>query len=360
MAIVAVPQFVWPYFNTSSGTTPALSTLGMTANGNRVAFMLQVPKSGTLDTFEWRTGTVSNNPDNGLRCSFQDVNTANGLPDGTPDQYRDITGTFSANTWQTPGLITSDGTDLGTKRTVTKGDWIACVIDFVSFVAGDNITVSILNERPTPYSKYAMNNGSIIATVTPVLALKYSDGTYAAFENQVYPISLLNTYAFHTASTPDERAAKFVAPFDCRVTGAMAFLAQNTDCDLVLYSSGGSTLASGTVSRFLRGSTTTAVTPVTTTFNSTVNLNAGDTYYLSVTPTATPSTVTMATFTVPSTDHRAAMPSGSNWFLSTRTDGGSWSDTTTEWPLLGLMIDGLDDGAGGGGGGTGGSFTFVG
>ena len=119
MAIVSVPPYFWPPILTCNNVAPAYSSGTLNASADKYAFIVQCPKAGTLDTFEWRTGAVTNNPDNGIRCSFQTVDATTGYPDGVQDQYRDITGTISANTWQVPGLITSDGTDVGTKRTAT-------------------------------------------------------------------------------------------------------------------------------------------------------------------------------------------------------------------------------------------------
>lgn len=359
MAIVDFPPTLWPWIPRTAGNTPAYTSITLNAVNDRAAFIVQVPKAGTLDKFEWLTGAVANNPDNGVRCSFQTVDFTTGFPDGTQDQYRDITGTLSASTWQEPGLMTSDGTDVGSKRTVTKGEWIACVIEFVNFVTSDSFAVSVLREDLHFYNRYVADGsaGTYAKSISsmPVMALKYDDGTYATFEYPCWPISAINSYSFTNASTPDERAAKFSFDAPVRVAGAWGTIDLDNDCDLVLYNSGGTALATVTLDASQR--TGSVALPVIGRFDTSVTLTAGQTYYLAVKPGG--SAVSMITFSAAGASQMQGYPNGGDWYLSTRTDEGSWTDTTTEWPVLGLIIDGVDDGGGGGGGG-GGSFTFVG
>ena len=93
MAYVLTPGGVWvpPWHVYGSGGTLGFSTYQINAATEYVAAIIIVPKTGTLDKFEFRTGSsIPTFPANGLRCSFQDVDLSTGLPDGTADQFRVI------------------------------------------------------------------------------------------------------------------------------------------------------------------------------------------------------------------------------------------------------------------------------
>jgi hypothetical protein len=62
--------------------------------------------------------------------------------------------------------------------------------------------------------------------------------------------------------------------------------------------------------------------------------------------------VILAYFDVANADHLQAHIGGTEWYLSSRVNGGAWTDTTTRRPMLWPYISAIDDGAGGGGGGT--------
>ncbi|RJQ37448.1 MAG: hypothetical protein C4555_06340 [Dehalococcoidia bacterium] len=126
----------------------AYSNLLIDASGERVAITFDAPLTGTLDSFEFRLGTVTQAPVNGLRCSFQDINSA-GNPDGIDDQFRVITTGLTSSTWVAPGLVTADGTDTGIKRSVTAGQRLAAVISFDNFVAGDALEISMVSTSTT-------------------------------------------------------------------------------------------------------------------------------------------------------------------------------------------------------------------
>lgn len=347
MAIVTCPQCQYPPLpgGLSSGQI-SISTSTMNASGDRVAFIVTCPKAGTLDRFEFRTGLVTNNPDNGIRLSFQTVNPANGDPDGTQSQFRDITGTLAASTWQVPGLMTSDGTDTGTKRTVAAGELLACVIDFVSFVASDSFQVQYLGYSIalSGLNSY-VDDGSSGAYVKDssskgMLALRYNDGTYAEFSYGAWPIMTSTSTAFNSGSTPDERAIRCQVPFSMRALGVWIMVDVDNPCDIVVYDAGGGVVDTISLDPDIRATTTGG--PYFCYFpNGPVTLTANSTYRISVKPT-TGSNVTVFVYTVNSNGLLAAWPPGIEWYLSTRTDAGAWSDTTTSRILGGFIIDGVD------------------
>lgn len=360
MAITSVHPFPMP--------PPTLfwsfTQLTLNASGDKAAVIVQAPKDGTLHSFEWRVGSaVLNNPDNGVRMSFQDVNLVTGNPDGTQDQYFDHTDALSAGTWITPsGPLTDDGTSGGVKRTVSQGDYVACVLEFVSFAASDSFTVSAWNYStngivfPNFYGSdgssgsYSKSSNSVM-----VIALKYDDGTYAEFPFNFVPAANINSYTgVQSTSSPDEYALRFQVPASIRVKGAWMLIDSDNDVNVNLYNSGGTSLASASLDAQQR--TDTGASPKLFIFDTSVTLSANTTYYLGAISAST--AIAFASVEAPTAGHMAAFPGQSEWYMATRTDAGSWTETTDEWLIAGLIVDGIDDGAGSGGGG--GSFTFVG
>lgn len=354
MAITTVPRFMVPSpWTFPSGGWGLATGANLNASGDRFAFVGLAPKAGVLHSFEFRVAFVTNQPDNGIRGSFQDVSATTGDPDGTQDHFRDYTGSLTANTWQTfPGAFTNDGTNGGTKRTVAQGEPLACVADFVSFTASDSWGPSVVSGAASSMRNWYFDNGdtgSYVkgATNLPLMALKYDDGTYGEFDFQCWPILTVNTGNYGTGSTPDEKALRFQVPVSMRCIGAWALGDFDADFDFVLYDSGSSVLTSISCDPEHRIATNAGINLVY--FPSSITLSAATTYRLCVKPT-TASTITIQEYTLPGAAYQACIPGGVEWYLSTRTDAGSWTDSTDHRPMIGLIFDGVD--AAGGSSGT--------
>ncbi len=363
MAITRVDGGLWigmspVWFNAGPSLT---GSTGLTASAHKIALVCHAPLTGTLHSFEVLVGTVSNAPDNGLRFSFQNISSS--FPDGTQDQYRTVTSGISSNTWLAPpGPITSDGTDIGSKRSVTAGDLLACVIEFESFVASDSIAFSLKNMQVVAnmigsISAYTANFTSSWSDTenTMCLVLKYDSDGYVNVQPDVLPITAINTRStFASNSTPDERALRFQLPFAAELDGVQIRGDFNGTTDIVLYDSTSSVLATVSVPINAQhsGNGGAIIVPFPRT-----SLSASTTYRLAVKPTST-TNITIYDFDVSTNAHLGAVPGGIQMYNSTRTDAGSWSDTTTQRPFINLRLSGVDISAGGGGGG--GSFTFIG
>lgn len=230
---------------------PAFASKLFDGGTDQLAFILTVPKTGTLDRFEFRTGAVTTWPTNGIRCSFQDIDTATGNPDGTQDQYRDIVTALSANAWvdsEYPGAGTLEvgGADGGGKRAVTRGQKLACVIELVntgdttSFNVSSISTVAARAElngylphmRHNASGAYAQQGSDI-----SIVALKYNDGTFGYVN--AFPFSAINTHSLTAAGNPDEVALALTTPVvPLRIGGAWMLLngsATGRAFDVVLY-----------------------------------------------------------------------------------------------------------------------------
>lgn len=350
MATKVVPGGLWlpsPFYSVGTGI-PALDSFLLDAATEKFAHIFRVPRSGVLNRVGFRTGAVANNPDNGLRISFQDLN-ASGNPDGTQDQFRDVAGPFSANTWYTTGLLTDTGADGGTKRTVVAGDRIAVVIEFVSFVAADSITISatqaVLNDGT---AFVAMEHYVDLFTAAwvksrgaPLLALEYETDGYLPLADSTYPVLAYTNISPTLGGNPDEAALRFQLPFAARCDGAWVRAQFTGDCEIRLYDSDGTTVLASTVIDASAGLAATGLqifarwAPVV--------LSANTTYRLSVRPTVAGATV--YGFTVDSAAIMDAAVGGIEWYKSLHTFGGGWAETATERPLIGLHLSALEEGS---------------
>lgn len=333
------------------GGAPAFQAVAVDASGEKAATVFQAPATGTLDKFEFRLGSVSSAQ--ALKVSFQNVSLADGNPDGTVDEFRVIaSGSVTANTWIAPGLMTSDGTDGGTKRSVTRGDLIACVVEFDSTVGNINVSTLALGQslQGVNYVElFASAAWTKINSHQPVLAIKYDTGVYHFIAPDVLPISALNNVTYNTGSASDERGLIFSVPWPCTVDGAWTLIDLDGDTDLVLYDSGGTALQTLSLDKDVRQITSAKNNYHR--FPASVNLTAGATYRLVAKPT-TATSIILTDYDVPGVAYMNACSGGSNFHYTERADGGTWTQTTTKRPWMGIHISAFDDGAGVGGGGN--------
>lgn len=322
-----------PYYAPALADASLSSSLVIDATGEKIALIGHMwNASGTTKSvrkLHFRFGAVTKAGGSGLTVSLQDVSTSAGpptQPDGTQDQTVAIANgdaNFASDTWYSTGNLSAD-------RSVAYGEQFAVVIEFDGSgrLGSDSVVVAGISTNgssaASTSSLYTASWASVGAG--PGVLLEFSDGTFGSFENS-YPISSAGTNDFASNSTPDESAIKFQVPFNCQADGAWvrAWMRSNTrSFDVVLYQD---TTALATVS--IDGNTIVSDynTGYLVTFPA-VSLTTGNTYYLSVKPTTTN---TVATFYMTFADatYLAAVPGGTTATYATRTDAGSWSETTT-------------------------------
>lgn len=343
-----------------SGSAPGYTGFTIDAAAEKFGMVIRAPRAGTLDKFEVRLGAVGQAPTNGLKFSFQDVSTADGNPDGTANQFRVVTGGITANAWVAPGLITSDGTDGGTKRTVAENELLGCVVEFESFNASDSVNFNGLTLATASagaiqqaYIDLFTASWAKQTTALAVVALKYTTSPlYEVVTPDIIPASALNSTSFNNASSPDERGLIFQVPMPCGIYGFLVRYgpsAAGRNSELVLYDSDGTTVlhnpsidgdqVQSTSARWL-------FVPVIQDILPAVN------YRVVIKPTSANS-VELQDFEVSTAAIMDAVGGGQNWHYTERTSApspGAWTETTTKraWiiPCFGKFHDGT--GAGGG------------
>lgn len=353
LALITPPVYLGPkIFRDTAATTATLD-----ANGEYVAFILQAPKTGTIERVHFHATTVTADGD-GLRVRIETVVVTDGLPSGTlVGGSSEVTiVTTTPNSWNRSGA--------GLAAAVTKGDIIA--VQLMSPAAGTTFNGIIrssfsgyvgptLSIGPNGLFPYIVNAVPTAAKAVPggmVVALEYDDGTTPYIEAAIPASSIVST-GFNSTSTPDERGNLFQVPVPCRVVGVyhQSLPGGTTQSyDLVIYN--GADVAIATVSRdadiirqIAGGQSEVALFPTP------VALSALTNYRLVMKPTVTTSlsqTQQVIDTATGGTRLREAVVGGTTWQLTTRADAGAWTETPDTIACLGLIIDQFDDGAGGG------------
>lgn len=318
------------------------------ASGEKLGAVFRAPKTGTLAKVRFRTQNVTTGDT--MKVSFQDVDMATGNPDETADQYRTVSVASSDdNAWISTGLITTDGTDSGGLRSVTRGDLLAIVIEFDSYVSGNmNIVNSI---PPVDYGNACyttLKTGGTWAKTSATqgcFELEYDDGTLAYSDTLMPGYNTAATIASNT--TPDEVALYFRFPVGVTVGGAFVIIDLDAACDVVLYDTDGTTaLATVSLDSDVRAGTSVNGTVVV--FPTEIDLTANSWYFLAIKPTTT-TAVSYRYMTVRTTASMDMFDLGQNAYLAQRTDAGVWAGTTTSRPRMSLLVTKINDGSGGGG-----------
>lgn len=312
--------------------------LSITPSQTKIAFLLHAPRTGTIDSIEFKLGTVTTPAD--LLVSLQDIDLSTGSPDGVVDQFGVVpSASVVSQAWLTVGL-TLDGTPTSSKRSVVRGDWFAVVIGF-SGATGTIAFKMSLTGVAWDFLENIQFFGSIWTRPTPTLpcyVLHYTDGVYATTRAAACAPSNITAVSPTVNTTPDEYAIRVQLPFTGLCAGAIVNLGFNSGAyNVVLYAPNGGTLMS--VSG-LKGSIV-SVGVVFTQFTSIVALLPGVPYRLAVVPTTT-TAVKLTVYDVQNCGIHEAHPGGQDWYLSTRTNAGAWTDTTLQRPLIAPFLVDLE------------------
>ncbi len=351
---------MWIFHTIGDGGSITFGTWGtLDGTGDRIAWIFPAPKTGNISEIGWHTRTVTTGDIVDVRLETVDTADANpsGTLCGTNSNVNVTVASSDDNVWENSALTASCA--------VTKGDKLAIVLSAATFVSSGNMQIAGYTNNTTgdlslfPYSRVnSTGSYAAVSSVMPILTLKYDDGSYAPLSGGTLPVlPIANATAFGasaitTSTTPDEIGLKFQVPFSGSLCGAGAqldFSSAGGTYDIVLYDSGSTAIAtfSGDTDQVLSNAAGAARAnefPIPAT---TISINS--TYRLVVKPTSA-NVVTVADFDVNAAGMLAAVPGGTNFVKTQRTDAGAWTDTTTKRPFIGLKFCSLDDGVGGGGG----------
>lgn len=323
-------------------TTPTFQ-VGLTLNDSddKVAYVFRVPKSGNIRYVGFRTGTVTTGDT--LKVGIQTTDATTGSPTGSA---------YGGMVAGTQVLVNTDDNlwftvQLGTDATATAGDFVAAVIEFNSFVAGNLQIISHLSQTGGMVFPYydlyeaSWNPGN---SGLPVFYIKYSDGTVSYIANAM-PFSGIAAQTFNNAGT-NEYALRFRLPVPVRMAGVYLAATWAGDTKIILYDSDGTSILNSITwdKDYIQ-----SVNPnhFFMRYASPVTLVKNTFYRLGLQPQSA-SLTTIILATVPEAVALDQMEGGQDFHLSTK-NAGTWTDVTTQRPMFSILLDQFDDGTAVGG-----------
>ena len=338
---------LWPGINGGLINQTTLFTLD--ATGEKAATIFQIPADGNITKLGFRTATVTTGDT--LKVGLYTVDASG---DPTATAYKGMVAGTQAI------LATEDNTyfnvTLGTQATsVVKGDIVALVIEYNSYVAG-SMVITGLGSTSTVFSgfpygdlytaSWVKQNNTFFATIG------YTGDVYYPTLG-ILPVASGGAssivYNLDTA-TFDEYGIHINIPVPARAVGiwVVPALAAGADFEAILYQG---TTALKTIAYDGDGAVSAVARQFFLFFPTTQDLTANTDYYIAIRPT-TVNNVTFYYFTAPSVAAAAQFHGGAGAYRVKRLDQGAWTTSeTTIIGQMGIILDAFSDGVGGSGGG---------
>lgn len=338
MGLLSVPRFHYPpllpFISSNAITVASGATTAIDAAGEKIAYVFRVPKTGTIDRIRFATKTVSSSQS--LTISLQTVNTTTGDPSGS------AYGGSSSETVASPATDTIYTVTFSTPASATVGDMVAIVIEFTSTTGNVQIARTSAGATPcaTAYMTLYTGSWARVATLAGCFSVIYDDNT--AEPMGVLPAMTTSTsFTITSSSTPDEMGLRFQMPFGARAVGALGWiqlLADARDVAIKLYNDAGTELASVTPDSGMVGWNGYVFQVVR--FASSVTLQRGSWYRLVYVGTQTTGGVIHDMRFTDSIE--LGMLAGTSAYQCYRTDGGAFTDSTSRFTPIHLLMDAID------------------
>ena len=305
---------LWP--GIASNIANQATTYVLDASGEKAATIFQIPADGNITKLGFRTAAVTTGDT--LKIGLYTVDASG---DPTATAYKGmVAGTQAV-------LATEDNTyfnvTLGTQATsVVKGDIVALVIEYNSYVAGNMVLTGLAATIGFPYgdlytASWAKQNTLLFATI------EYTGGVYYPTLG-ILPVATAGTgsmaYNLDTA-TFDEYGIHINIPVPTRAVGIWVVLAvaAGADFEAILYEG---TTALKTVTHDGNYATVATARQFFLFFSTAQDLTANTDYYIAIRPTTT-SNITFYYFTAPSVAAAAQFHGGAGAYRVKRFKQGS-------------------------------------
>jgi hypothetical protein len=348
----------------------SFATFTIDAATDQYECIIQAENTNAITAIGFRYGIRTGTPVQ-QKVSLQGVNlaTSSGYPDGT------ILGGGSpaSATFTPPADTTWDGTiqwiSLANAYTPTRGQFLALVISDDPGEGGtpdasnsSSYSTSVTNASPVRNAlPYSVNNNAGTRTrntVYPLCGYKTASGTFGSL------FASVTTTQYSSDSTPDEYALRFMLPsglgntFTISKVRALIRTPVSTKTVLVQLYSGTTALQSVTWDSDVTAvaNSTERTLEVVFTDATLATLNFGTEYRLGFAPQETAANLVLYSIACTTASDLSAFPGGVNFYLSTRSDAGAWSDTLTSRPVVEFTISEWNEPTGGT---TGASFVTV-
>lgn len=284
-----------------------------------------------------------------LRIGLQDPDTTTGpvgRPDGTFDVYGDIVQGTDAMPSDAPLVVTmSSGS-----KTLSHGDLVAVVVDFVTRNGSDQVRFTGRNHARTGIgypggSKYTAGSWTREDYVLTHL-IEFDDGTFGIIDGGLPDDTRTDYATVDNNDNPDEYGLIFQLPFPCDVNGLMCGIVPkgaSADLTFKLYETPlGTPNALVTQTSFgemmgYTGDSGQGFFPLAKTA-----LKAHTDYCLAVKNNGTSDDIWLHRVSIAHADHRIVTPWGTRSRQGTRNnDSGAFAEDSTYLPLLAVRICGV-------------------
>lgn len=343
------------------------------ATGKRVALIFRVEKAGQIEGVEFLPGTdLAINAASVIRVSLQNVG-ATGEPDGTQDEYRDMLGSSLDDAlWKDSGIISSDGTDTGTKRSVSRGNLIAVVFEYQTFTAADVFSVNearangpkTVGMPEGPYTgTYDGATWTLNADNASAIGLRYADGTFAYLGLGAVPVLANVPINLNEGSLPDDEVGVvFRLTVEATLRAVRANVLQSAvgpiDWQFRVYNDADTQLGQSGITPAAAWGNSNAWGGVYRPLTTDVYIEANRWYRATLralTGAISNDRITLERVQVSAIAHFDAYSGGRDYYSTRRTNNGPWTDEQTIRPTMELYFSHFADAPGGAPGGSGGA-----
>jgi hypothetical protein len=320
-------------------TTQVVATLN--AAGEYAAYVFRAKEAMTISHVGW-FGTASGSPTADVRV--ETVDAATGLPTGTlwAANTNLVTGTVTNNAWRLDALTAS--------ASIAAGDWVAVkwVYQSGTSVAVAEIPGPGLGTMARPYKVVNTGTPTRSAITSAIMAAIGSSATDFYKLEGIIAVNATNASTFTTTNS-EARGVRFQVPFPCRCVGIARYNVSSSlgDHNVVLADDSGTELSSSSTT-FEGDVFAAAAGKSMQFFDNPVTLSA-NTWYRAFVEATSATATHFPRYSIPSSDYSETKPAAN--FESCIRVSGTWTDTATDVPIVDILIDQLDDGAGSGGGG---------
>lgn len=344
MTLVSLPSPI-PYpgiMATPYGSPGAATVATLDAAGEYVAYVFSAKEDMTVTHVGFYGGTATGSPQ--LIVGIEALSST-AFPDGSAGfGSTNSSSTATASGWN---LIALGGT-----ATIPKGSRFAVKIAYSS---GTSQVIQNISNMGVPTGSIlpyqVVNTGTPTKASMTNLAQLVVGSSSTTFYNLIGAMgaSSFSTNSFNNTSSA-KRGLRFVPPMNCRAVGirwhnSTAF----GDYNIVLTNDAGTELSNSSTA--IDGDTTVSGNGGSTAyFDNAVMLTAGTAYRVWIEPSSA-TNCNISTLTLGSSDYFSATPAKSTAVATycTFVSGPTITDSTTQIPLMDVLLDQVDDGAGSGG-----------
>lgn len=291
------------------------------------------------------------------------VGFAHASPTGAPTANISIQtigtdGLFSAD-WNTTEVTTGSlgassaflaPVALTNSATISRGQFFGVKIAYnsgTSFITR-NSTVGTIYTAP-PYQIINTGTPTISRITAPLHIILGSSSTAFYTVPGLVPFFTLKSGGAFNNAAGLIRGVHFSLPFDARISGIIYYPSTTTgDMDIAVRDSSGTIIGGSNTS--IDGSFTVSNQASRRLyFDTPINLDAGTFYKVTMEPTSV-TNIQLDSMQVTDANYKSALVGGADFYYT--DNSGGWNTVTTDIPLMDLILDQIDDGAGGGGSST--------